>query len=315
MKTLHQIFSIARTEFRFSFRRGAPVIVTVIIGLIVSAGIAVGPFASLSSWVANSTMTPEKIERLASFSLTVDEYGKFLREALSDMFVGTTLLAWFAIFLSLLLLPVASAAAIPADRVFGVSELLHTTPITGTSYLVGKILGIFASVLLVGAFMLALFFAVTEIVLFSTLHYGISPTASLFLIELALLDGLPMLLWGTAIGVLVGVFFRTRRAAIFPAMLAGGASLAGWVFAFKAPTGASFGGMTDLVHYYLVQNYTSSSMALETRLGGQDATMFNLSGAAHVGIGQLVLMYLVVIVSLAILTVLARLWLKWKENF
>jgi hypothetical protein len=33
------------------------------------------------------------------------------------------------------------------------------------------------------------------------------------------------------------------------------------------------------------------------------------------GIGQLALMYLAVIAALVILAGLARLWLKWKENF
>jgi hypothetical protein len=260
-------------------------------------------------------MTPEKIAKLASFGLTVAEWSQFLRDALSDMFVGSTLGAWFVIFLALLILPIATAAAIPADRQFGVSELLRTTPITGYSYLAGKVLGILSSVLLIGMLMLALFFAVTQIILFSTLHYGLSSTASLFLIKLALLDGVPMLVWGTAVGVLVGVFFRTRRAAIFPGMLAGGASLVGWAFAFRAPTHGSFGGMTDLAHYYLVQNYHSSAMALASRLGGQDVNMFYIAGASHVGIGQLVLMYLTVIAALAILAGLARLWLQWKENF
>jgi hypothetical protein len=43
--------------------------------------------------------------------------------------------------------------------------------------------------------------------------------------------------------------------------------------------------------------------------------MFNIAGAPSVGIGQLALMYLVVIAALAILVTLARLWLQWKENF
>jgi hypothetical protein len=315
MKTVRQILVIARTEFRFAFRRGGPVAVITIIGLLISAGILVGPLTSLSTWAANSIMTPEKIVKLASFGLTVAEWAKFLRDAMSDMFVGSTMLAWFGIFLALLLLPIATSSSIPADRQFGVSELLRSTPITGFDYLAGKVLGILASVLLIGMLMLALFFAVTEIVLFSAFHYGLSLTASLFFIKLSLLDGLPILVWGTAVGMLVGVFFRTRRAAIFPGMLAGGASLVGWAYAFRAPTHGIFGGMTDLAHYYLVQNYHSSAIALESRLGGQDVNMFNIAGASHVGIGQLALMYLVVIAALAILVTLARLWLQWKENF
>jgi hypothetical protein len=315
MKTIRQVLAIARTEFRFSFRRGGPVAVITIIGLLTSAGILVGPLASLSTWAANSMITPEKIAKLASFGLTVTEWAKLLRDAMSDMFVASTMLAWFVIFLALLLLPIATSTSIPADRQFGVSELLRTTPITGYSYLAGKVLGILSSVLLIGMLMLALFFAVTQIILFSTLHYGLSSSASLFFIGLTLLDGLPILVWGTTVGVLVGVFFRTRRAAIFPGMLAGGASLVGWAFAFRAPIHGIFGGMTDLAHYFLVQNYHSSAMALESRLGGQDVNMFNIAGAPSVGIGQLALMYLVVVAALALLVAIARLWLKWKENF
>ena len=314
MKTIRQVLAIARTEFRFAFRRGAPVAVTALIGLLVSAGIVVAPFTSLPEWAANSILTPEKIERLASFGLTVAEWSQFLRTAFGDMFVGSTELAWLLILLALLLLPMTTAVSIPAERQFGVSELLRTTPITGFGYLTGKLLGMLATVLLVSAFMLILFFAATEIILFSTLHYGLSPTASLFFIKLSLLDGLPILVWGTTVGVLVGIFFRTRRAAILPGFLAGVASLVGWVFAFRAPS-QGYLGMTDLAYYYLVQNYHSSAMAVVSRLGGQDINMFNIAGAPSVEIGKLAVMYLAVIAALAILVALARLWLQWKENF
>jgi hypothetical protein len=43
--------------------------------------------------------------------------------------------------------------------------------------------------------------------------------------------------------------------------------------------------------------------------------MFNIAGAPSVGIGQLALMYLVVVAALALLVAIARLWLQWKENF
>ena len=312
MQTIRQVLAIAHTEFRFAFRRGSPVAVTAIIGLLVSAGILVGPLTELSMWAANSIMTPEKIEKLASFGLTAAEWSIYFRDGFSDIFVASTLLAWFGIFLALLLLPIVASASIPADRQFGVSELLRTTPITGFDYLVGKLLGMLATVILIGAIMLALFFAVTELVLFSSLHYGLSASASLFLIKLSLLDGLPMLIWGTAVGVLVGVFFRTRRAAIFPGMLAGGASLVGWAYAFRAPAQGFF-GMLDLAYYYLLQNYHSSAMALESRMGFQ--YMFDLASSPSVGIGQLAMMYLALIAMIALIFAFTRLWLQWKENF
>jgi hypothetical protein len=314
MKTIRQILAIARTEFRFGFRRSAPVAATTVISLIVSAGILIPILANLTNWAANSIMTPEKIQRLASFGVTPDEWTIFLRAAAGDMFVFSTLMAWLLIFLALLLLPMATSASIPADRKFGVSDLLHSTPITGSIYLTGKILGMLATVVLVGALMLALFFAITEIILFSGLHYGLSAGASWFLINIALLDGLPMLVFGTTVGVLVGIFFQTRRAAIFPGFLAGIVSLACWAFAFRAPAGG-YVGVTDLAYFYLLQNYHSAAIAFEIRLGEQDPNMFNIAGAPRVGIEQLVLMYLVVIASLAILASLARLWLYKKENF
>lgn len=312
MQTIRQVLAIAHTEFRFDFRRGSPVAVTAIIGLLVSAGILVGPLTQLSMWAANSIMTPEKIEKLASFGLTAAEWSIYFRDSFSDIFVASTMLAWFGIFLALLLLPIVASASIPADRQFGVSELLRTTPITGFDYLAGKLLGMLATVILIGAIMLALFFAVTELVLFSSLHYGLSVSASLFLIKLSLLDGLPMLIWGTAVGVLVGVFFRTRRAAIFPGMLAGGASLVGWAYAFRAPAQGFF-GMLDLAYYYLLQNYHSSAMTLESRMGFH--YMFDLASSPSVGIGQLAMMYLALIAMIALIFALTRQWLQWKENF
>ena len=73
--------------------------------------------------------------------------------------------------------------------------------------------------------------------------------------------------------------------------------------------------MTDIAYFYLVQNYHSPALALESRLGGGDVNMFNIAGAPQVGIGQLALMYSTVVVILALLIILARLWLQWKENF
>jgi hypothetical protein len=314
METIRQILAIARTEFRFGFRRGAPVVVTALIGLIVGAGVLVSPLANLSQWAANSVLTPEKVETLASYGLTPDEWALFIRAFMSDVFVFSTLMAWLLIFLALLLLPMATSASIPADRKFGVSELLRTTPITGLTYLAGKILGMLATVLLTAGVMLGLFFAVTEIILFSTVHYGLSAGASWFLIKIAVLDGLPLLVWGTAVGVLIGIFFRTRRAAIFPGILAGIASLIGWAAAFRAPAQGLI-GVTDLAYFYVLQNYHSPAQALQFQMTGQDANMFNIAGAPIVGIGQLALMYLAVIAALAILAALARLWLQWKENF
>ena len=314
MKTFRQILAIARTEFRFAFRRGAPVAVTALIGLIVSAGTLLEPLSNLSQMPKNLNMTPEQVARLATIGLTPGEWAVFVQNMMADMFVASTVMAWLLIFTALLFLPMATSGSIPADRKFGVSEILRSMPITGSTYLAGKVLGMLAAVLLVGTVMLALFFTVTEIVLFSSLHYGLYANASWFLIKIALMDGLPMLVWGTTIGLLVGIFFRTRRAAIFPGFLAGVVSLVGWEVAFRAPAQGFF-GMTDLAYYYLLQNYHSTAQAFMAQREGQTVDIFGIAGAPRVGVGQLALMYSTVVVTLALLIILARLWFQWKENF
>jgi hypothetical protein len=315
VKAVRQVLAIARTEFRFGLRRGAPVVVTALVGLLIGAGILIGPLANLSEWTANFALTPESIQRWTSFGFTLEQHAPFIRDALGDMFVASTLLAWLLVLLALLLLPIASSGSIPADRRFGVSELLRSTPIRGSDYLAGKLLGMLATVFLVSAIMLGLFFTVTDIILFTNFHFGLSAVAGLFFLKLSLLDGLPILIFGTTIGVLVGVFFRTRMAAIFPGFLVGLASLVSWACVFRAPVQGSFIGMTDLVYYYLVQNYHSFALTLESRMGGGGVDYFGITGAPVVGIGQLALMYLAVVAFLAVLFTLARLWLQWKENF
>ena len=314
MNSASKIMAIARTEFRFAFRRGAPVAVTAIIGLIVSAGTLLGPLSNMPQSPMTLSMTPEQVARLATIGLTPGEWVVIVWDLMGDMFVASTVMAWLLIFTALLLLPMATSGSIPADRKFGVSEILRSMPITGFIYLAGKILGMLTAVLLVGALMLALFFTVTEIILFSSLHYGLYANASWFLIKIALMDGLPMLVWGTTIGMLVGIFFRTRRAAIFPGFLAGVVSLVGWAVAFRAPAQGFF-GMTDLAYYYLLQNYHSTAQAFMAQHEGQAVDIFGIAGAPRVGVGQLALMYLAVIAALVILMALARLWLQWKENF
>lgn len=313
--TFSRIFAIARTELRFGFRRGAPVVVSVLIGLIVGAGILITPLSNLSNWTTGSLMTPDKLARLASYGLTPATWLRFVHDFTGDMFVFSTLMAWLLIFTALLLLPMATSGSIPADRKFGVSEILRSLPISGFTYLSGKILGMVVTVLMVSALMLGLFFAVTEIILFSSLHYGLYANASWFLIKLALLDGLPILVWGATIGVLVGIFFRTRRAAIFPGLLAGAASLVSWAYVFRPPAQGTFGLMPDLAEYYLVQNYRSPAILIMTKLSAQNLDLFGVAGAPRVGIGQIALMYLAIIAALVILSSLARLWLQWKENF
>jgi ABC-type Na+ efflux pump permease subunit len=313
VKSLQQILAIARTEFRFSFRRSAPAVVTVLIGLLVSAGILVSQIAMLPNWSTAENMTPDQLERWTSNGFTLEEHLPFLREALGDSLVGTSMLAWLTMLIALLFLPAATVSAIPADRKFGVLELLRCTPITGSRYLAGKVLGVLSAILLVSAIMLALFFMVSEIILFSSLHFGLSWSASLYLIKLSLLDGIPILAWGTVTGILFGVLFRSRRAAIFPGLITGLLSIFFWLSIFRAPSTELGLPVVDKIEQYLLQNYNSPAIEIEARVIGDKVNLFGIT--TQVGFGEIILMYIAILVALLGLAILARLWLQWKENF
>jgi len=313
LKLLQQILAIARTEFRFSFRRSAPVVVTVLIGLLLSAGILVPQIDILPTWITAINMTPDQLERWTANGFTLQQHLPFLREALGDSIVANSMLASFLFLVALLLLPTATISVIPADRKFGVSELLRTTPITGTRYLAGKVLGALSAVLLVSTIMLAVFFAVLETILFSTLHFGLSWSAFIYLLEMSLLDGIPILACATVIGVLFGVLFHSRRAAVFPGLIAGLISVFIWESAFRSPkTELSFPAIDKIV-YYLLQNYGSPALETEARVLGGEFNMFGIT--TRIGFGEIVGVYVAILAALAFLAILARLWLQWKENF
>jgi ABC-type Na+ efflux pump permease subunit len=240
MKTLWQIFAVARTEFRFGLRRGGPVVITVLIGLIFGAAILLNPLANLSTarddlnqFLQNKTV----IEKWTAKGYTMDIF----RQQAVGMMAETTVLmvspAWFTLLLtSFLLLPAATAASLPADRSFGVAELLHSTPISGGSYLAGKILGVGVTVALIGLIPLVLFFVVLEWAFLDAFQVGIPMDVVVFFLKFALLDGLPILIWGLAIGILAGCVFRSRLAAVFPGLVAGFLSIFFWLAALSVPS-------------------------------------------------------------------------------
>lgn len=317
MLTLSRVFAIARTEFRFGLRRGGPVVIMTLIGLVVGIGILLLPIQSLvmnPSFNFNA-MTPDQLAKLAAYGLTVNEYKKLVTDFLADMTVMGAGMAWALMLLAFVLLPPATAPGIPADRKFGVAELLRSTPITGGSYLAGKILGVLAVVLFIASMTLILFFITLEVVYLHFLQASIPPYLIYFYIKLTLLDGLPILVWGSAVGVLTGVVFATRRGAIVPALVMGILSIPFWGLAFTPVKSYS---PIDIAAYYLFRNYHSAAQAFEAKVTGQAPPgLFPLTGgeAVVVSPGQVVLMYATIFLVLFGLAILARLCLKWKENF
>lgn len=314
MKTFWQIFAVARTEFRFGLRRGGPVVTTILIGLVFGAAILLNPLANLSMAkddlnhiLQNTTV----IEKWTAKGYTVDI---FRQQAVGMMAEATVFLvspAWFTLLLtSFLLLPAATATSLPADRSFGVAELLHSTPISGGSYLAGKILGVGLTVALIGLIPLGLFFGVLEWAFLYTFRVGIPMDVVGFFLKFALLDGLPILGWGLTIGILAGSVFRSRAAAVFPGLVAGILSIFFWLAALSVPS-----VQLDAAAYFLVQNYHSAALDIvDKAIGSTPPPLFGVD-APIIGIGRVIMMYLVIAVTLFILAGLARLWLKWKENF
>lgn len=317
MKSFWQVFAIARTEIRFALRRSAPVVVTVFIGLVVGAGLILLPISAWSDWdVTTREYTPEQVDRLAEEGYTPDSYQLLINRFSADWFSASgALMAWNMMSMALILLPIATVSLIPADRKYNVLEIIRSTPTTGAKYLAGKILGIVTIVLLTGLAIFLVFLSVLEgVMLSSRLHLSLSPDTLLYYFQLFLMDGLPVLACSAVIGVLVGVLFRTRRGALFPGFLAGLLSFFFWLTAFKPPSTNNFPIM-DVASYYVLQNYHTEAITKMLSLTGLENTGLFMEGAPVIGIWRVILMYVTLLVVFILLTLLARLWLRWKENF
>jgi len=317
MKTLWQIFAVARTEFRFGLRRGGPVITTLLSGLVFGAAILLNPLANLSMAkddLNHILQNPTVIEKWTEKGYTVDIYRQTAAGSIAEMTVFSVPWAWFTLLLTyFLLLPAATAASLPADRSFGVAELLHSTPISGGSYLAGKVLGVGLTVGLIGLIPLGLFFGVLEGSFLYAFQVGVPADVVGFFFKFALLDGLPILGWGLTIGILAGSIFRSRRAAVFPGLVAGILSIFFWLAAFSPPDLPFM--QLDMAAYYLLQNYHSTVLDTLAKLTGFPSPPMLGKGAPVIGIERVIIMYLIIAISLFSLAGLARLWLKWKENF
>jgi ABC-type transport system involved in multi-copper enzyme maturation permease subunit len=317
MKTLRQIQAIARTEFRFGLRRGAPVVTSILIGLIFGAAILMTPLDNLPiarDEINQVLQDPQRIARLAQNGLTVDRYRQISSEGIASITVLSLPLAWVILLTTcFLFLPVASAISLPADRRFGVAELIHSLPVGGGTYLAGKFLGLLSTVLLAGLIPFVVSFAVFEAAYLNNLHAGLPGEVVWFFIKFALLDGVPLVAWALMLGILAGTPFRTQRAAILPGLVMGILGIFIYLVIFKAPSIPL--GVLDLNTYYLVQNYHSPALEALVRSTGQEMPpMLGVNGPP-LSIGRVILMDLVLLASLFTLAGLSRLWLYWKENF
>jgi len=319
MKTLWQIFAIARNEFRFGLRRGAPVVVTAVIGLLLGAGILMSTGDNIQNVdVRMQQFTPNQVAQLAKNGITVEVWQFLSPGSFADLIAMDTTGAWGYIYLALLLLPIATAGTVPADRQFGVFELLRSTPIDGSTYLAGKVLGVIGLVVFIACFPFLLFLVALEGIMLKFIGFGIPLGLIMLHLKLSVMDGLPILASGAALGVLAGVAFQTRRKAILPGFITGLLGIFSWLSAFRFPVSSQ--NISDVAAYSIFQKYQSIWQALWDRLFKPDSFLssyeFSLVGIGEpaVGIARVLIMYLVILAVLAGLFGLARLWLQWKEN-
>lgn len=284
LKSIYKILGIARTEFRFGLRRGGPVV-----GILASSLVASGAILFL-------TFT-EKNDNLA---LGGEYFGN------GDAFVS---MSWPGfLWIALVVLPLVCASAIPSERQYKMQELLASTPITGWSYLAGKILGTWAVIAMFG--LLALL-----------LHLGlltalVGPINWPLYIQLTLLCGLPLTFWSSAMGVLVGSGLRSRRLAHLAGLLVGLLSI--------IPSGLAFRDPANVVVYSSRFSQPMTPMMKSMNLLTHQATSDYVFQQYHLTMPELippvtqiqVVLFLVsAFLVLAAGFALSRAWLAWKENF
>lgn len=319
MNSLHQIIAIARTEFRFGIRRGAPVIVPLLIGIIFGAGILLGPLMNLTNIRdgLNSVLSdPIKLQSWADHGITVSFFFREMAETLGRGAIISIPMAWpILLVATFLLLPAAAATSIPADRQFGSSELLRSLPVSGTTYLAGKVLGYLINVILIGVIPFFIFLIIMEVSSLVTFQNGLPFMFFWFFALISILAVLPVIVWAIVIGFLAGVPFRSRRAAIFPGLLAGILSLLLWHPLFGTGYKTWISSQVDAVPYFLLQNYHSPLTDKLALLAGTQPYPLLGWDAPVLGLGVILIKTVIFLFSVGLMLFLARLWLRLKENF
>ncbi len=290
MKSLKQIFAIARTEFRFGLRRGGPVVPLVLIGLFLDAAVLLAVTAEMNNFGYNMEMNfyndPEKLRKIQQAGIRLPT----LSDQADQINTAGLFTSWsFYYVLTFILVGSAVAPTIAADRQFGVMEILRGLPISGGHYLAGKILGVLATGISTALFPLLVYFVI------SMLTIGSIPMVQLS--GLLLMDGIPLLSAALSLGVLSGVMFGRRLPAAGFGLFTGILGLAAIVASSKANPYMG-GGFLSPAAAYILRTTDTSGMP-----------------RPQVSAGEVVIFLVVMLALFVILMVLARMWLKWKDNF
>ncbi|MCB9455084.1 MAG: ABC-2 transporter permease [Anaerolineaceae bacterium] len=125
----------------------------------------------------------------------------------AGLVINHSAMAWATVGVTLaFLLPIIVSDTIPKDRQLGVRELLDTLPMTRAVYLLGKVLGVYAAVLL-GLLVVMLITGVLDLLLFGEVNL------SRFL-EIWLIGAMAMVILNGGLGVLLPASQPNRRRAV-----------------------------------------------------------------------------------------------------
>jgi len=294
--------AIAHIEFLFGYRRPGPAMMAAVAVLTVTMGamLTITSFLPKKSecleTINNILVDPEAVKAMELAGNKIISAGDFCSGLVADFFhneANTTTVrgihdSWFAfLFFSLIFMTAACVPAFAADRQYGASEWLDSLPITGWTILLGKILGLGTSALAGCLAVLPIFILIT-LILLHTFPFG-------FAASLALLDGLPVILWSVSLGTAVGVLFRKRISAAFAGVGIGFFNFLAWMRLFNPLYGK--GNSYDTPAYSVFQFY------------GLESPFSNKITTWHVAA-----MYSAVLLVFLFLMAASRAWLSWKEN-
>jgi hypothetical protein len=270
--TLLQVATVALLELRLGVRRGAPVVGMAATGLLTALG-------ALYVGYMNVQGLPRSYGGAAGAQ---------------GLAMAWPIFEW----MTTILLPMVTAAAIPADRQMRVRELQRSLPIGGGVYLAGKMTGSIAAVVVTGAGALAVY---------AGLHLAlVGPLQVTVLTQLTFLSALPLVAWGAALGVVAGAFLATRQAALLVGAMAGLASRFLWSVSVSIP-GGDRGLRLDTPSQMTYQAMSRTILGRHGLLPPHVSALpdDHLRALASLGIMAAVLLALIIA---------ARVWLREKEG-
>ncbi|HEX2908190.1 MAG TPA: hypothetical protein VHO69_15070 [Phototrophicaceae bacterium] len=260
-----QLLGVARYELRM-FWRGPTLAVLLLMILMLTAAMALIVGVSRDNEMIQTAMP----------SWVSDQIGSLVAGA-----------SWAAVCLVLVFfLPVFAADLIPKDRQLGIQDLLDSTPLPGSAYLGGKLLGLWAGVLLGLAVILG------PVVLLFRFAFGeFNPR---FLFETWAVGAVALVILNGGLGVLLPFALTTRRQAVTVTIIV---LVVSFFFGSGNPIGTYFSAVRAPLIMYFMAQLVPDNPSLITVFTRWDIGVCLLAGLAE----------------LVVLGGLAQLGLRWQR--